>query len=240
MHKTKFQPSGSFIIGIILAVSGGFWDAYTYILRGQVFANAETGNVVLLGINIAEGNFRQALSYLIPILAFACGVIITGFIRNRFKQISAFHWRNIVITIEIVIIFSVGFIPQSLNHLVNVLVSFVCAMQVATFKKVWGCACSTTMCTGNLRSGTEQLFAYFTTKNRESLRKSFVYFSVILFFISGAMIGALCSSALGIRSIWITCAILFLAYPTMRKNLLHRLKFKIKYNFIRLTRRTSE
>lgn len=240
MNKTKFQPSESFIIGIILAVSGGFWDAYTYILRGQVFANAETGNIVLLGINIAEGNFRQALSYLIPILAFACGVIITGFIRSRFKQISAFHWRNIVITIEIVIIFSVGFIPQSLNHLVNVLVSFVCAMQVATFKKVWGCACSTTMCTGNLRSGTEQLFAYFTTKNNESLRKSFVYFSVILFFIVGAIIGVFCSSAFGICSIWITCAILFLAYPTMRKNLLHRLKFKIKYNFIRLTRRTSE
>lgn len=240
MSKRKLQPSESFIIGIILAVSGGFWDTYTYILRGNVFANAETGNIVLLGINIAERNFRQAFSYLIPVLAFACGVIITGFIRSRFKKISAFHWRNIVITIEIIIIFSVGFMPQSLNHFVNVLVSFVCAMQVATFKKVWGCPCATTMCTGNLRSGTEQLFSYFTTKNSENFRKALIYFSVILFFISGAVIGALCSSYLGIRSIWITCAILFLAYPVMRKNLIHRLKFKIKYNIIRLTRKTSE
>ena len=43
-------------LGIILALSGGFMDAYSYVCRGQVFANAQTGNILLLGVNLSEGN----------------------------------------------------------------------------------------------------------------------------------------------------------------------------------------
>lgn len=217
MNKREYQPSESLILGILLAISGGFWDTYTYLLRGNVFANAETGNIVLLGINIAKGNYVQAFNCLLPILAFASGVIIIGLIRKRFKSISLFHWRNIVITLEILLIFSVGFLPQAYNHLANVIVSFVCAMQVATFKKVLDCPCATTMCTGNLRSGTENLFTYLDTKNKDSLRKSLIYFFVILFFIIGAIIGTICSVYIGIRSIWLTCIIMLSAYLIMKK-----------------------
>ncbi|MEI3162163.1 MAG: YoaK family protein [Lachnospirales bacterium] len=237
MRKTRFQPSESFTLGILLAISGGFWDTYTYILRGEVFANAETGNIVLLGINIATGNFKNAINYLVPILAFALGVFIIGLIRRRFRDISVFHWRHIIITIEILIVFCVGFMPEALNHLVNVLVSFVCAMQVATFKKVWDCPCATTMCTGNLRSCTENLFQYLNTKDKKFLRKSFTYFGVIMFFILGALLGTVCSLTFGIKAIWITCLILLMAYPVMKKNFLHRHFFNIKYKYLKLTRR---
>lgn len=239
MNKTKFQPSESFTLGILLAISGGFWDTYTYILRGEVFANAETGNIVLLGINIAKGNFKNAINYLIPILAFALGVFIIGLIRKKFRDISVFHWRNIIITIEILIIFSVGFMPEALNHLVNVLVSFVCAMQVATFKKVWDCPCATTMCTGNLRSCTENLFQYLNTNNKTFLRKFLVYFSVIIFFIFGALLGTICSLQFGIKAIWITCLILFMSYPVMKKNFLHRHFFNIKYKYLKLKKKLN-
>lgn len=236
MKKMGRQPSESYTLGILLALSGGFWDTYTYILRGNVFANAETGNIVLLGLSLAKKDFKSALNYLVPILAFACGVFIIGLIRKHFKEISAFHWRNIIITIEIIIIFSVGFMGQELNHIVNVLVSFVCAMQVATFKKVWGCPCATTMCTGNLRSCTENLFAFFNTGDNIFLKKSFVYFSVIMFFIAGAVTGAFSTKLFGIKAIWITCVIMLLCYPIMKKNLLHKLTFKIKYIYFKAMR----
>ena len=52
----KFYPhrqmSESFITAAFLSVSGGLQDAYTYIFRGKVFANAQTGNIVLLGQNL--------------------------------------------------------------------------------------------------------------------------------------------------------------------------------------------
>ena len=42
-------------VGVMLAIVGGYLDAYTYISRDHVFANAQTGNMVLLAINIKEG-----------------------------------------------------------------------------------------------------------------------------------------------------------------------------------------
>ena len=51
MHlKTRFhgQMSDTFHAAVFVTLSGGFQDAYTYICRGQVFANAQTGNIVLL------------------------------------------------------------------------------------------------------------------------------------------------------------------------------------------------
>lgn len=57
----------SLLTGILLAIVGGFLDIYTYLLKGNVFANAQTGNMVLMGLKIAEQNYLGALYYLLPI-----------------------------------------------------------------------------------------------------------------------------------------------------------------------------
>ena len=59
---------------ILLALTGGILDAYTYLTRGGVFANAQTGNIVLLGVYLAQGEYSRAARYVIPIAAFAVGV----------------------------------------------------------------------------------------------------------------------------------------------------------------------
>ena len=53
-RKLHGQMSESFLIAGILSVSGGLQDAYTYMYRGKVFANAQTGNIVLLAQNPHE------------------------------------------------------------------------------------------------------------------------------------------------------------------------------------------
>ena len=55
------KASESYIVGILLAIAGGYLDVYTYICRGGVFANAQTGNIVLLGINVADQNWSKIL-----------------------------------------------------------------------------------------------------------------------------------------------------------------------------------
>ena len=42
--------------------------------RGKVFANAQTGNIVLLSTHLFEGDWGQALRYLVPVLAFLLGI----------------------------------------------------------------------------------------------------------------------------------------------------------------------
>ncbi len=100
------QYSDSLRVGILLALTGGFLDAYTYISRGNVFANAQTGNMVMLGINFMEGNFRGIINYIIPIIAFAIGVLLAEVIRTKLSksekaplETSCFSNRNNIINI---------------------------------------------------------------------------------------------------------------------------------------------
>ena len=77
----KKQMSESMPLAIFLTLAGGFQDAYSYNCRGKVFANAQTGNIVLLGQNLAQGQWKTALHYLIPLAAFFLGVYIrSGYI----------------------------------------------------------------------------------------------------------------------------------------------------------------
>ena len=61
--KKGKQMSETFCLGALLAVTGGFLDAYTYLTRGRVFANAQTGNLVLLAMNLAGGQFQKAQNH---------------------------------------------------------------------------------------------------------------------------------------------------------------------------------
>ena len=140
------QTSETFLLSAILALSGGFQDAYTYNARDEVFSNAQTGNVVLMSQHLMMGDLRIALRYLFPIIAFALGVLVAERISHRYKNASRIHWRQIVVLVEIVILFAVGFIPERFNLLATMLVSFACSMQVQTFRKVNGYGYASTMC----------------------------------------------------------------------------------------------
>ena len=98
-RNSKLQMSESYFVGALLAVIGGYLDAYTYISRGGVFANAQTGNIVLLGINLSAGNFSKALSYLAPIAAFIVGVFVSEFVR-KVGNSKHIHWRQYIIFLE--------------------------------------------------------------------------------------------------------------------------------------------
>ena len=211
----QIQMSESFLNSAVLAVSGGFQDAYTYFTRDKVFSNAQTGNVVLMSQEFMAGKFIGGIKYLLPFLAFGLGVLVTEQINARYKMAKRIHWRQLIILIEIAILAIVGFIPHSLNMAATVLVSFSCAMQVQAFRKVNGFAYASTMCIGNLRSGTDALSAFLREKRKEPLIKAFHYYGIIFFFAVGAGIGGNLSVAWGIHTIWVSCILLLISMVFM-------------------------
>ena len=144
------QMSEAFVNSAFLALSGGFQDAYTYNVRDEVFSNAQTGNVVLLSQHLLAGDWGIALRYLLPVLSFALGVFFAEKIQGKFKNARRLHWRQGILAAEIVILFLVGFVPSTMNMLATILVSFACAMQVQTFRKIHGYSYASTMCIGNI------------------------------------------------------------------------------------------
>lgn len=201
------QMSESFQVGALLAFVGGYLDAYTYTIRGHVFANAQTGNIAFFGMNIANRDFKEAISYLVPVFAFVMGILVSEKIRTGYC--GRLHWRQPVMIFEIITLTAAGFIPcGKFNDIVNCMISFVCAMQVQSFKKINGTAVSTTVCTGNLRSTTEYVYNFFKTRDKQNLYKSLIYVSMILLFTAGAVIGAAVTSAAGTAAVWLCSAVL--------------------------------
>ena len=170
--KPHGQMSEAFITALFLSVSGGLQDVYTYLYRGKVFANAQTGNIVLMAVKLFAGEWGEALRYLMPLCAFALGIFVAEFIRLKLKRMQWLHWRQLVVLFEILMLFVVGFLPQELNLLANSLVSFSCAMQVQSFRKVNGYAFASTMCIGNLRSGMDSLCAWLVGGNTKAFGKA--------------------------------------------------------------------
>ncbi len=210
--------SETYLTGVLLALAGGYLDAYTYISRGGVFANAQTGNIVLMGINAVEGDYKKALYYVFPIVAFIIGVFLTELIKSKYKQNNKLHWRQLVITAEIIMLTIVGFISTGkYNVLATIIISFVCSMQTKGFRKINGNAVSTTMCTGNLRSASELFYAGIKEKKKKLIIDSLQYFGIIAFFIAGGALGTLLTIGFSTQSIFFVCIIFIIEFLIMFK-----------------------
>ena len=221
-NKTRQeQMSEAFFNCVFLALSGGFQDAYTYNVREGVFSNAQTGNVVLMSQHMMNGEWQHVLRYLIPLLAFAGGIFVAENIQERFRYAKRLHWRQGILLAEILILFVVGFLPRNLDMAATALVSFACAMQVQTFRKVHGYSYASTMCIGNLRGGTAAFSSWLREKKPEELEKAVYYFAIIVFFAIGAGIGGNLSLHYGIPTIWVSCVLLLISFVVMFKEKIH-------------------
>ena len=214
-HHKRVQTSETFINSAFLAVSGGFQDAYTYFTRDGVFSNAQTGNVVLMSERFMNGEVKAGLHYLIPLTAFFLGVLLAERIQDKFRYAKRLHWRQGILLVEIILLFLVGFIPGNMNVFATTLVSFSCALQVQTFRKVEGNAYASTMCIGNLRSGTAALSAYMREKKPILLHQALCYFAIILLFAIGAGVGGRLSIAYGPKAIWVSSILLLISFLLM-------------------------
>ena len=217
MRHPENSISESVPFCMLLAIVGGFLDAYTFVGRGGVFCNAQTGNIVLFGVYISTGRWQLAFTHIPPILAFVLGVFLAEAIKRNELPFRLWNWKRIILTFETIVLFIVGFIPSTApNVIVTVTVSLVSSVQVSSFRKLVDSQFNTTMSTGNLRSGTQALYIAITQRDKDAAVRSIRYFMVIFSFLSGALIGGLLTSLFGIRAIWSTILLLLFAVIFIR------------------------
>lgn len=204
----------AFLLNALLSLSGGFLDAYTYVVRDHVLANTQTGNIVLLGMSVAAGNYHLCLRYLIPIMAFAAGAFLTSWVHEREKNPSL-YWRKEMLVLEILVLFTVGFLSERWNMAANACVSFACGIQAQSFRKVGSYTYASTMCTGNLRSCFAALAQLLANRDRESGRHCLFMVGMLMTFLLGTGLGWWCSLGYSRRAVWIPCLLLTLVFSVM-------------------------
>lgn len=144
--------------GMGLTAVGGFLDVYSYLGRGGVFAGAQSGNVVLLGVNIANRDVHGALVLVAPIIAFMSGSACAAWLGqlHQFPIIDSPIYA--ILLCEIALLAIVGIVPDTAADIpMSMLVSFAAAIQVATFRKVRNWSFTTTITTNNLVTAVTSL-----------------------------------------------------------------------------------
>lgn len=200
-----------------LAFIGGFLEAYTYLLKGSIFANAQTGNFALMAINFAY--YRSPLKaayYLIPICAYIVGIFLTTSLPSKLNgRRGRLSWYMMFIIIQFIALLCVGFIPPSVPYSVTtVTVAFLCAMQYNTFKSCRGLAMSTVFCTNNLRQLAMSVVDRTNGGRKGLVRRGIVYLLNIVCFVTGAAVSSVLINMLNEHrlgsehSIWLCCLIL--------------------------------
>ena len=208
--STTTTPQSTLPVAALLTLSGGFLDAFTYVGHGHVFANAMTGNVVLLGVFAAAGSWPQALRHLPPIIAFLCGVFAAHLIARGTSRPLLRHPGLVCLVLEIVFLCGAAWLPAAFPDLWLVLgLSFVAAMQNSSFPTVGNWAYNSVMTTGNLRRLADGLFqALQPRQRREALAQAGAFGVICGHFLLGAFVGALCTPRLENQSLLVPAALL--------------------------------
>jgi len=215
------QRVGTLGIGALLAAAGGFLDGFTYVGHGHVFANAMTGNVVLLGISCFSGSWRTALHLLPPILAFVVGVSVSEAMQLRSKRRDVSAPYPAVLLLEIGVLMGLSLLPATTaDVLFTISIAFAASVQVQTFREVNGQSYNSTFTTGNLRTLSQAAFDWFMESHDARAGRVVRDFSTICAaFLLGATAGGYCAQAFGNRALWCDVILLVLVAIRVRSRL---------------------
>ncbi|HEY8997782.1 MAG TPA: YoaK family protein [Edaphobacter sp.] len=194
----------------LLALAGGFLDGFTYVGHGHVFANAMTGNVVLLGINCFSGSVRQGLRHLPAIVMFLLGVTVAKMLETPTMTRLLRHTHLAAILIQMSVLTGLALLPAGTPDMwFTTLIAFSASVQVESFRKVNGRSFNSTFTTGNLRTFAESFFAWAFAGGGDEARGAAWDFAVICFcFFAGAACGGVATMKLGNRALWFDIALL--------------------------------
>jgi uncharacterized membrane protein YoaK (UPF0700 family) len=203
------ERTRSLWFALLLTLANGFLDAHTYLVRGGVFANVQTANVIFFAIDTSERKFTAALAHVWPLLAFIAGVILASHIKSGRVEHTVPRPLVWTMAIQAVALAVIGFVPASVPHsYVTVPISFLAAVQIGLFRNVGDLVYLPVATTGNLMRCVEAGYDGFVEKHAASRRAFGVYGALILAFAAGALIGAVASLALGVHAIWLPAGVL--------------------------------
>ena len=211
-NKLKLNSHESLKIGIILSLVGGILDAHTFLFRNGVFANTQTGNIVLLALFLNTEKTKKTIQCVLSIFAFVFGIFLTEFFKKKIKDKFFLNHVSITLIVEILLLFFTStFSKNEHNTTTIVIISFVCSLQTNVFKSLKGSTYATTMCTGNLRTASSNLFNGIFNKTKKEKIICLRYFIIILSFFSGALIGRFLTNIIFQKTLLVCCFLLTVA-----------------------------
>ncbi len=198
---------------MLMIAVGGFLGAYTFVLKGGVFCNAQTANFVMLAVQIGEFNWSRALYFFIPISAYLLGAVLSEFLPKHVNNLELLRWETFFVAFEMICVFLMGFVPDDAPpQICQIAINFIASMQFNTFRQAKKVNMATTFCTNHLRQFGVNLVKWLRKRDRSSKEKIFMHFLMLVCFVAGGILSTfLCLHFKG-RAIWFSEIILLIVF----------------------------
>lgn len=194
-RQKSYHIYESMLCAFLVTFISGFINAFTYLTQGGRFAGVQTGNLLMMGIRLAEGRLLEAIKFLIPILVFMAGQAFTYFFKSWVLK-NRFHW-HLFSSLTLTGLCLIAVLGLKLFHpyvIVSILALFM-SLQVDSFKSIWGTPFATVMMTGNIKNAAYYWVKGFIEKDIKVRKDG----RNILFILVTFSLGAMCSTFLSIR-----------------------------------------
>ena len=173
----------SLATGSVLMLATGFVDAYTFLQHGHVFAQAMTGNLVLIAIGAFDPTIVAFWRPLVQYVAFVIGVaVLWGWTRRRGTPAP----QLATLALQVVVLVVVGFLPAGgLSVVITAAIAFVAGMQIAAFRDVGRAAFTTTVMTTNSMKTVNAALTALTSADPEDRAVARAYGTALVGFVGG-------------------------------------------------------
>lgn len=193
----------NYVFMLLMAVSG-MMGAYTFILRGGAFCNAQTANIVIMSIAFGEGRWRDGLYFLIPFAAYIAGTFLSEALPSVVKHHSLVRWDTLLIAVETFVLFLIGLVPLTIPHqIIQIIINFIAAMQFNTFRQAEGIPMATTFCTNHVRQLGVAAAKIVRKHDTAAARRGKIHLLMLLSFFGGGVLLSFSVQFLQEKSIWL-------------------------------------
>lgn len=194
-RELKNQRHTHYAVSII----GGFLGGYAIINFYELFANAQTANMIHLVEKLVGRDYTGLFYIFAAMLTYMAGnafcVLYRKFVDKNLRVIS--------LTLDFAAITIVGIVTEFTNINFALLpILFAMPIQWNAFSDDAGYVSSTIFSTNNLRQATMSLTAYITDKDKAQLAKAKFFWTTLLCFHIGVAVVCVASMFYGVHSVW--------------------------------------
>ena len=187
------------LVHFAASMIGGFWGGYTIFNHMDIFANAQTGNLIKMVLEMCQGDLTFVGFMFVSFLIYCGGNVFYVLVRRR-ANISMKIVSLICSCVAVIIIGAVPFIRNSVFACYPIV--FVAPIQWNAFKIAGGNSSSTIFSSNNVRQAAILTTNFALTKDRKTGGRAAFYWLTLLSFHIGVAFSCLTSLFAGTLGIW--------------------------------------
>lgn len=196
---------------MVICAVGGMLDAYSY-LSADVFAGAQTGNLVITLASLTTADWEGAGRAAIPVVAFAVGAVLGALLELPHLLPDPRRPVQAALTIEIILLVVASILSRSDSPIsLTISLALAAGLQMAVFTRVGPWSYSTTVASANIVKWMTNMVGAGAGQGSGSRHGALAYGGILLAFALGTVAAGLLMPHLGAGTMVLAAGVVLVA-----------------------------